>query len=351
MIKRDPRTISEINSHMFKLKCALHNALPFATDEYACLVCNAYFRKKIYESDLEVIIDLIKIFNISGNAVNESALVNILETSNNLKTGIENLYLNDDFHQVMPDDLKFKLRNLHKTKPTKDSRVHDIEGEAYDDFYAKYSRDLDHDYLRSVQSFSRFRLIKPSRILDIGCGFGLLSLIAEFNGHKVDSIDIPNASPILKEATKLLKITKHEFTVKKNTPLLKFKHKFDCVNATQIFFNGHASKNLWDVSEWKYFLMDVHDNLLNDNGKIFLVFNGEHIKLKPIIIDGEPIFLGKKSLGQFFKPFFIDYVNMPKTENKMIVVMTKKNIKEACQYEIFKKQTYSIDPVVSKYGA
>ena len=351
MKNREDRIANEISSHMAKAKASVNIGACFAADEYCCLICNAYFGKKIFESDLQVIEDLIQFFGYIGSLDNKLTLVKILETTNNLKNNIDNLYLKNDFPPILPDELKNKLRSLHKNKPTDASRVHDIEGEEYDNFYAKYARDLDTNWMRNVQRFAELKLNKPSRILDIGCGFGLLSRIAKFNGHKVDSIDTPNASPILKEAAKLLNVTKHEFTVKKNTPLLKFKYKFDSITAFQIVFNGHTTKDLWDVEEWKYFLMDLHDNLLNDGGSVTLVFNAEHDNFKPIVIDGKNIFLGKKSLSEFFNPFFIVLPGMAASDNKSVAVMTRKNIKDACQSNIFKKRSYSIQPTVGKYGA
>jgi len=351
MKKRDDRTSSEIEIHMGKAKTGVNITAPFMVDEYCCIVCNAYFRKKIFESDLQVIEDLIQFFNYSASHNNAETLRKILQTTNNLKNITGSLHLENDFHQVISDDLKVQLRKLHKTRPTKDSRVHDIPGEEYDDFYGKYARDLDTNWVRNAHRFNYLKIKKPLRILDIGCGFGMFSHIATFNGHIVDSIDMPNASPILKEASKILKIKKYEFTIKANTPLLKLENKFDAVTAFQIFFNGHASKDLWDVDEWKFFLLDLHDNILNDNGRVTLVFNGEHKNLEPIMIDEEHIFLGKKSVEIFFKPFFINQTNMSRLGNKMVAVLTKQNIKSACKTNIFKKQSYSLDLKVGKYGA
>ena len=122
------------------------------------------------------------------------------------------------------------------------------------------------------------------------------------------------------------------------------------VTAFQIFFNGHCSKELWDVEEWRYFLLDLHDNILNDNGVVHLVFNAEHDNLKPIIIDGEQVFLGKKSVEEFFKPFFVMISGISRLENKMYAVLTKNNIKDACHTNLFKKRSYNIKASVSKYG-
>ena len=345
MKNRDDRTNAEIDSHMGRATAAYNCGMIFALDEYCCLICNAYFRKKIFQSDLQVIEDLTKFFLTVANIKNYSTLKEILQNTNNLTKNINNLVLKDDFQQVLPDSLKIKLRSLYKTKPTKDSHFH-----GDDDFYAKYARDLETNWLRNAQRFSGLKLLKSSKILDIGCGFGFFSHIGEFNGHKVDSIDMPNASPILKEASKLLKIKKYEFTIKKKVPLLKLNKKYDVVTAFQIFFNGHCSSELWDVEDWKFFLLDLHDNVLNDNGVIHLVFNAEHNNLKPIIVDGEQLFLGKKSLEDFFKPFFVLISGIARMENRMHAVLTKKNIKDACQTDLFKKRSFTIEASVSKYG-
>ena len=337
MKRRDERTENEINSHMAKAKSATQVGMPFAVDEYSCLICNAYFRKKIFQSDLEIIADLRKFFWMVGNSKNASTLEAFLDDTNNLKKNANSLFFKEDFHPVLPDDLKNKLRNLHNTKRSKESRLH-----GDDDFYAKYARDLDTNFVRNVERFNELKLKKSSRILDIGCGFGLFSNIATFNGHKVDSIDIPNASPVLKAAAKLLKLKKYEFTVKKNTPLLKLKNKYDVVTAYQIAFNNHATSSLWDVDEWKFFLMDLHDNVLKDDGVVNLVFNGEHKNLKPIKINGEVVFLGKKSLEKFFKPFFTMVPMMARLDNLNTVVLTKRNIKDACQSNLFKKRSFTL---------
>jgi len=353
MKKRSDRLAAEIEQLMAKVTAGWNTSSPFMMDEYACLICNAYFRKEIFKSDLDVIEDLIVFFTALASLKNASILREILKTTNNLSKNIDSLRLDSKFCQVLSDDLKNKLRDTHETKLTKDSRVHPIEdlpGEDYDDFYGKYARDLDSNWLRNAERLSALNIKKPSRILDIGCGFGFFSHIATFNGHIVDSIDMPNASPILKVASEILKVKKYDFLIKPNTPLLKFKNKFDHVTAFQIVFNGHASKSLWDVDEWKFFLLDLYDNILKDDGQVTLVFNGEHKALKPIMIDGEHVYLGKKSVEQFFNPFFVNKAKMAQRDNKMIATLTKKNIKEACHTSIFKKQSYSLDLVEGKYG-
>ena len=351
MKTRDARTQTEIQSHMAKAKASVNIGMPFTVDEYCCLICNAYFTNKIFQDDLPVIEDLIQFFRHLASLDNVATLEKILLDTDNLKNNMQDLCLLNDFEPVLQDEVKNKLRSLHKLKINKDSRVKTILGEDTDNFYAKYSRDLDSNWIRNAQRFASLSLIKKSRILDIGSGFGFFSKIATFNGHKVDSLDIPNASPILKAGAKLLNVRLHEFTIKKNKPLLKFNHKFDVVTAFQIVFNEHTTKNLWNVEDWKYFLMDIHDNVLADGGSIVLAFNMEHKNLIPTEVDGEVVPLGTKALEVFFNPFFIALPGMHRSNNYVTAVLTKANIKMACQSQVFKKQSYSIDIKASKYGA
>ena len=352
MKKREERLQTEINAHMAKVKQSINFGMPFAVDEYCCLICNAYFSKDIVEEDFEIIRDIIKYLTMVGSLKNVSVLQKILADTDNLKKNMKDVSLQTEFHPVMPDELKNKLRSLHKNKPNKYSRVHTLKGSEYDNFYAKYARDLDSNWMRNIQRFTSLKLKKSSKMLDIGCGFGLFSQIATVNDHDVISIDMPNASPILKEAAKILKIKKYDFEVKKKSPFLKFEHKFDVVTALQIFFNGHCTKDLWDVDDWKYFLMDLHDNILNDGGSVVLGFNMEHNNLKPIEIDGEVVALGKKSLEVFFEPFFIKLPNMPASANKVTAILTKDSIKKACETNIFLKRSFTINTSkTGKYGS
>ena len=122
------------------------------------------------------------------------------------------------------------------------------------------------------------------------------------------------------------------------------------VTAFQIVFNEHTTKNLWNVDDWKYFLMDIHDNILNDGGSVILDFNMEHKKEILIKIDGELVPLGSKVLEEFFNPFFIALPGMHRSNNKCTAVLTKANIKIACQSKVFKKRSYSLGIEASKYG-
>ena len=114
MKNRDDRTTIEINSHMAKAKAAVNAGMPFSLDEYCCLICNAYFTKQIFQSDLEVIEDLIQFFNFIGSLKNVSVLQDILDSTNSLKKIYKGFSLKKDFDQILSDDQKNKLRNLHK---------------------------------------------------------------------------------------------------------------------------------------------------------------------------------------------------------------------------------------------
>ena len=48
MKNRDKRTAEEIETHMARVSTVRNTSAPFMMDEYACLICNAYFIKQRY---------------------------------------------------------------------------------------------------------------------------------------------------------------------------------------------------------------------------------------------------------------------------------------------------------------
>ena len=84
MKNRDARTHTEIQGHMAKAKCSVNFGMPFAVDEYCCLICNAYFKNKIFHDDLHVIEDLIQFFRHLASFDNVATLQKILSDTDNL---------------------------------------------------------------------------------------------------------------------------------------------------------------------------------------------------------------------------------------------------------------------------
>ena len=117
MKRRDERTEIEINSHMAKAKSATQVGMPFAVDEYSCLICNAYFRKKIFQSDLEIIADLRKFFWMVGNSKNASTIEAFLEAQNffaNNNYPIESKIFKNCEHRIPTEGSSLGLQFIKK---------------------------------------------------------------------------------------------------------------------------------------------------------------------------------------------------------------------------------------------
>jgi hypothetical protein len=184
--------------------------------------------------------------------------------------------------------------------------------------YTKYIRDFEENYERALATFAYLyayeNLFHKSDIsfLDIGTGFGLLPYIFSKNFDKIFTIDMEGKPEYFDVVLKILGIRQEAYTIKKYEFLPKFDLKFDLINASQICFNGHKTKDLWDVNEWKFFLFDIHDNFLNKDGAIYLSFNYE---------DG-PINLGKESVENLFAP----YIDRHKFPNWKVAKLNKDDI-------------------------
>ena len=59
------------------------------------------------------------------------------------------------------------------------------------------------------------------------------------------------------------------------SPLPDLRHKFDLITAFMICFNSHKQENLWDVSEWEFFLNDLA-RYLKPRGRVWLELNREY---------------------------------------------------------------------------
>lgn len=111
-------------------------------------------------------------------------------------------------------------------------------------------------------------------VLDLGTGSGYFPFVCRNIGHETLSLDVP-AHPFYGEMVKLLGVTRMEYRIDKRQPLPLFQRRFDLVTAFAICFNGHDTDGLWGTEEWDYFISDLRENVLQEQGRICLVLNRE----------------------------------------------------------------------------
>ncbi len=259
----------------------------FCADEYACYVCNTYLSKTVFNSDKDILGQFIIVFKGVGSNRNAETLESLLlkleqsETAGNLSNGNRRLF--KTMQPLITENTRIKIRSL------------------YNKYDNKYCRNFDQNFDRVVSDFRMSSPFKGAKILDIGTGFGFFSYVCQRNGHIVDAIDIKNVPEEYNKSTEILKINKREFTIEKYTPITRFAYKFDLVNCTQICFNGHNTDDLWDVDEWMYFLNDLKDNFLTDDGCVRLGFNYDNW-----VVDGKHTALGRETVDKFFKSYLLN---------------------------------------------
>ncbi len=127
--------------------------------------------------------------------------------------------------------------------------------------------------------FYRLKLHKSDRslrVLDLGTGFGFFPHICNELGHQAECLDSPE-SDLYRQITKTFDLKRYEETIHafKRIDLNGNSNKYDLVTAFMICFNNHKSPDLWKIDEWKFFILDLYNNHLNENGSIYLSFNQE----------------------------------------------------------------------------
>ena len=125
---------------------------------------------------------------------------------------------------------------------------------------------------------------------------GYIPFIFKHNDYEVSSFDMEGCSEIFDKSCKILNVDKKNYTIKKYTKIINFNKKFDLINASLISFNEHREPTFWKRKEWVYFLNDMYQNHLNDDGVLYLGFNSE-------IDNNSYLFLGDKDLHLLFDPY------------------------------------------------
>ena len=163
------------------------------------------------------------------------------------------------------------------------------------DSYEKYL-ELDKWLNENLKRAFRLSLHKKEKtlILDLGCGPGYFLYICKHFGHDVYGLDLNNNSMYNTLISKF-NIPRFISEIKAFESLsLNTQLKFNLVTAFMITFNDHKTLNEWDLEQWDFFLEDIKNNYLLDDGKIFININASN--------DQEPIkeelasHLEKKSL-------------------------------------------------------
>ena len=116
-------------------------------------------------------------------------------------------------------------------------------------------------------------LVNPNlKVLDIGAGFGYFSIVGkEYTGSdQIELSDVPN--PMHDAVTSSLGLSKHTLEVCELTPM-PLKGRYDLVTAYRIVFDGG-----WGEKEYRFFLRDIRDSLLNEGGSVVLGFNNKREK-------------------------------------------------------------------------
>jgi len=133
-----------------------------------------------------------------------------------------------------------------------------------------------------------------SKILDIGTGAGFFPFICNAHGHSAEGLDIDWA-PVFNETVKVLNVKRHLFRIEKFKPFINTGTKYDLITAHRTVFNCHKTPDLWGADEWVYFMEDLFNNTLTEDGRVYIAFNTELGHLKT----------GKEELVKLFDGFFI----------------------------------------------
>src|SRR5437773_8865771 len=117
-------------------------------------------------------------------------------------------------------------------------------------------------------------LLRPKRILDLGCGAGYFLYIAQLLGHSGIGLDMDRVA-MFRDITRLLGVRRVVQRIDALRPLPDFEQKFDLITAFMICFNNHKMPDLWKVPEWDFFLDDLAKHL-KPRGRVWLELNQEY---------------------------------------------------------------------------
>jgi hypothetical protein len=126
----------------------------------------------------------------------------------------------------------------------------------------------------------------PMDILDIGTGPAHFPVVAEFYGHHVIGTDLPYRTTgqlqrghLYDALSDIFQIRRIPMKVEQYVPLPKLDRRFGLVTALLAAFNLDPERKPWTIDAWRFFLNDLLDNVLTEEGEVFMILSDE--KLTP----------------------------------------------------------------------
>lgn len=238
---------------MNEMVLAFNAELLSTADEYAVSIWNLFFRHTgSFHGDEDVLQSLESTFRFIGN---EISALEVSREFKRLKEGEEKQELpRARLHEIFPHELREKIRDLYHPEMN----------------HPKYILELQRQFDCKRLIYKHLAPEPYSMVLDIGAGAGFIPLLFKHNGHHVDLIDVPGFSDWFDESCRLLGLNKTDYAIEKFTPMMDFGRKFDIITAVEPGFDRHQTADAWRTGEWRFFLQDLRDNHLTDNGYVWL---------------------------------------------------------------------------------
>lgn len=122
----------------------------------------------------------------------------------------------------------------------------------------------------------QLHLLPPLNIVELGSGPGHLARVAQYFGHTVLGSDLPNSfrpkddPHIYQLLCDAFGVDRTPLRVKAHEKLPDFGDKKDLIMATGAAFNMRSDGTAWTIHDWRFFMQDVTNNQLTQDGRMFL---------------------------------------------------------------------------------
>ena len=294
---------------MKQLNSAIKSKIFFAIDEYIATIFNTFFSdRRSIPGDENILNALIKYSKIIANDRNAKIIKKELNKIGQKLNSNSKNDLTFPLKVILPENIRTQLKALKTfTKNLEFGFEKKCKESLFD--YNKYIDDFDNRWANSLIIYRKISTKNSASVLDVGTGMGYLPYILKYNGYDVTCFDMAGCAEIFNKSCEILGIKKVDFTIKKCESIMNFNKKFDIINATLLCFNQHRETDFWLKDEWLFFLRDIYDNQLNDNGILYLGFNSE--------IDNK-FYLGNDILHDMFDPYI----------DNQTAVLNKKDIRK-----------------------